>query len=43
VLLASGHHRSGILLAPITARMIADMVTGASPTVPLRPFSYRRH
>jgi len=43
VILACGHHRSGILLAPVTAQMVTEMITGAAPTVPLRPFSYRRH
>jgi glycine oxidase len=43
VILATGHHRNGILLAPITARMVTEMITGAAPSVPLRPFSYRRH
>jgi len=43
VILATGHHRSGILLAPITAQLVAELVTGAPPTVFMRPFSYRRH
>jgi glycine oxidase len=30
VLVAAGHHRNGVLLAPVTADMIADLVTGAS-------------
>ncbi len=29
--LAAGHYRNGILLAPITARLLADVVEGASP------------
>jgi glycine oxidase len=43
VILATGHHRNGILLAPITARLVTEMITAAPPSVPLRPFSYRRH
>ncbi len=43
VILATGHHRNGILLAPITAQMVTEMVTGAPPSVPLRPFGYRKH
>ncbi len=43
VILATGHHRSGILLAPITAQLVCEMMGGAPPSVPLRPFSYRRH
>jgi glycine oxidase len=43
VILATGHHRNGILLAPITAQLVAELVTGAAPTVFMRPFSYRKH
>jgi glycine oxidase len=43
VLLATGHHRNGILLAPITAQLVAELIAGTAPTVPLQPFSYRRH
>jgi glycine oxidase len=43
VILACGHHRSGILLAPITARMVTEMIAGGPAPVPLHPFSYRRH
>jgi len=42
VILATGHHRNGILLAPITAQLVAELVTGAAPTVFMRPFSYRK-
>ena len=38
LVLATGHYRSGILLAPVTARLIADLVTG-SGTRDLSPFS----
>ena len=30
LVLAAGHHRNGILLAPITARLVADLVLGKS-------------
>ena len=43
VILATGHHRNGILLAPITAQLVTELITGATPSVPLRPLSYRRH
>jgi len=43
VILATGHHRNGILLAPITARLVSELVLGLSPSVPMRPFSYRKH
>jgi glycine oxidase len=37
--LASGHHRNGILLAPITAAIVLALVTGRRPPVPLAPFA----
>ncbi len=43
VILATGHHRNGILLAPMTAQLVYDLISGAAPTVPLHPFGYRRH
>lgn len=39
---ATGHLRNGILLAPITAELIADVVTGATPALPLEPFRVDR-
>jgi glycine oxidase len=39
---ASGHHRNGILLAPETGRLVAELiVTGSEPPL-LLPFSPRR-
>jgi glycine/D-amino acid oxidase-like deaminating enzyme len=35
--------RNGVLLAPVTARLVADLITGAPPVVSLAPFVYRRH
>lgn len=43
LLLATGHFRNGILLAPITARVLGQLVRGEKPTVDLRPFRYRRN
>jgi glycine oxidase len=40
--LAAGHHRNGILLAPGTARVIADLVCGKTPAVDLAPFAPHR-
>jgi glycine oxidase len=37
--LATGHYRNGILLAPATARVMAELITGESPSVDLSPFS----
>ena len=39
--LAAGHYRNGILLAPITARLIADHITGQADPL-LLAFDYRR-
>jgi glycine oxidase len=36
---ATGHFRDGILLAPITAQLIAQVVTGGKPGHDLSPFS----
>lgn len=42
LLYATGHYRNGILLAPITAACIADLVLGTTPPVPLQPFGIER-
>jgi len=39
--LATGHYRNGILLAPITAKLVADHVQGKTDPL-LNAFSYRR-
>jgi glycine oxidase len=39
---ATGHFRDGILLAPITAKIMADVVTEAKCEYELRPFSASR-
>ncbi len=38
VLLATGHHRNGILLAPITGKLIAELITTGAPSLSLKPF-----
>jgi glycine oxidase len=40
--LATGHFRSGILLAPATASMIASMILGTQPACDPSPFDPRR-
>jgi glycine oxidase len=40
--LATGHFRNGILLAPGTAHVIADLVCGTMPAVDLAPFAPHR-
>ena len=39
---ATGHYRDGILLAPITAHLMAQLITGAQPDQELAPFSCTR-
>jgi glycine oxidase len=39
---ASGHYRDGILLAPITARVLTALIMGKSPGFDLQPFSPER-
>lgn len=39
---ATGHHRNGIVLTPITAAVVGDVVAGTAPAVPLEPFSPAR-
>lgn len=39
---ATGHGRKGVLHAPLTAAVVADVVTGAAPRVDLAPFGYGR-
>jgi glycine oxidase len=42
VTVATGHHRSGILLAPITAALIAASVLEERPSLEMAPFKYRK-
>jgi glycine oxidase len=39
---ATGHHRNGVLLAPITARAVAAMLAGEAPPAELAPCSPER-
>jgi len=39
---ATGHFRDGILLAPITAKVMASVIAGAAPEQDIRPFSPNR-
>ncbi len=39
---ATGHFRDGILLAPITAQVMADVIEGRTPEHDLTPFSPSR-
>lgn len=42
LVLATGHFRNGILLAPITGQVIAELVAGTPPGFDLAPFSIAR-
>ncbi len=43
LLVATGHLRNGVLLAPITARLVADLVAGRPPRLDPAPFAPGRH
>ena len=36
--IATGHFRNGILLAPITARLMTDWITGGAPSLEVKDF-----
>ena len=42
LVLATGHFRNGILLAPMTARVIGQLIAGEPPAQSLEPFRYAR-
>ncbi|MGH9443713.1 MAG: glycine oxidase ThiO [Thermoanaerobaculia bacterium] len=42
LLIATGHFRNGILLAPVTARALAALILGRDPPVSLEPFRVER-
>jgi glycine oxidase len=39
---ATGHFRNGILLAPITGVLLAEMILQQPPTLPLAPYQAAR-
>jgi glycine oxidase len=39
---ATGHFRDGILLAPVTARVMAEIITGRTPEFDLQAFGAER-
>jgi glycine oxidase len=39
---ATGHHRNGVLLAPITADAVAAIISGAEPPAAVEPFAADR-
>jgi len=42
VLVAAGHGANGLLLGPVTGRVIADVVADRAPPLDLAPFSPAR-
>ena len=42
VFIATGHFRNGILLAPVTAKIMADVIGGGAPELDISGFSARR-
>src|SRR5579862_448644 len=42
LIVATGHYRNGILLAPITAEVVADLLAGQAPSLDLAPFDPMR-
>lgn len=41
-IMAAGHYRNGILLSPVTAKLVGDLLDGESESVQLAPFSPNR-
>jgi glycine oxidase len=39
---ATGHYRNGVLLAPITARLLGEAITTGRTSIPLEPFAASR-
>jgi glycine oxidase len=42
LLVATGHFQNGILLAPVTAELVTDLIVGRDPSIPLEPFDPMR-
>lgn len=42
VVIATGHHRNGILLAPITGKLVSELITTGQPSLSLEPFALPR-
>ena len=43
VIVATGHYRNGVLLAPISARIVSSLFHGETPPVDLAPFHPKRY
>ncbi|MFI5527190.1 NAD(P)/FAD-dependent oxidoreductase [Kitasatospora sp. NPDC051853] len=42
IVVATGHHRNGVLLAPVTGRVVADLLEGTDPGLDLSRFAHGR-
>jgi D-amino-acid dehydrogenase len=42
VIVATGHGANGLLLGPVTGAIVADLCTGAAPSIDLAPFAPTR-
>jgi glycine/D-amino acid oxidase-like deaminating enzyme len=42
LVLATGHDGSGVNLAPVSARIVADLVAGSTPEFPVESLDPRR-
>ncbi|MFI1885946.1 NAD(P)/FAD-dependent oxidoreductase [Streptomyces jumonjinensis] len=42
IVVATGHHRNGVLLAAVTGRLVAALIDGEDPGLNLDPFRYGR-
>jgi glycine oxidase len=42
VIIATGHHRNGIVLAPITGKLVSELITTGQPSISLEPFALPR-
>lgn len=43
LLIATGHHRNGVLLSAVTGEAIGALTLGEEPPLDLAPFAYERH
>lgn len=41
VVIATGHHRNGILLAPITAQLVTELMTRGATSISIQPFCHK--
>jgi glycine oxidase len=42
VIIATGHHRNGIVLAPMTGKLVSELIITGQPSMSLEPFAFPR-